>query len=479
MLLRLSIGSGVCALLGGLIYLLGYLSAPTIHSAQSLLGERWYELELKSRRVGYLHTRSRRDYAGRWLFSSELRFALTPGEPITMLDQLVFEATPPYQLRLATHTNKHREQEDRIAITRSADRSGSNSPYQASIASIGARTRHRNDLSWQYNLEDYLAFETWLRFAKPRIGAVTTVPTLDFARLDIVSKKYRITDQNETGYEVENPAPFDYTSIQLDHHHAPVALQMSGLFTLKRTSQENALGPRSALQSASYYIPTDRRLTDHTRIERMVLGIDGASEADTRLASTWSNVVHQDDDWILTLHANPLSALDTDTTNLEETLGFPVSSRRIAALAREAVGDLANSADRVAALNSYVHAFLRYEPGAPSRSVLALLDYPVGDCTEFADLFTTLARSLGIPARTVFGLAYDDGNEPAFAFHAWNEVSVDGVWQSVDPTWNQLRVDATHIPLPSNQSAALQLITGSVDLNFSVREVDYFTSNQG
>jgi transglutaminase/protease-like cytokinesis protein 3 len=99
--------------------------------------------------------------------------------------------------------------------------------------------------------------------------------------------------------------------------------------------------------------------------------------------------------------------------------------------------------------------------------------------TEFADLFTTLARSLGIPARTVFGLAYDDGNEPAFAFHAWNEVSVDGVWQSVDPTWNQLRVDATHIPLPSNQSAALQLITGSVDLNFSVREVDYFTSDQG
>ena len=125
-----------------------------------------------------------------------------------------------------------------------------------------------------------------------------------------------------------------------------------------------------------------------------------------------------------------------------------------------------------------MHQYLTYQPGGPSLSVLALLDRRVGDCTEFADLFTTLARSLKIPARTVFGLAYDEGGNPAFTFHAWNEVSVDGVWQSVDPTWNQMRVDATHIPLPVSQAAALRLLTGSMNLSFSVREVGYFADSQ-
>jgi transglutaminase-like putative cysteine protease len=106
--------------------------------------------------------------------------------------------------------------------------------------------------------------------------------------------------------------------------------------------------------------------------------------------------------------------------------------------------------------------------------VLALLEHPVGDCTEFADLFTTLARALEIPARTVFGMAYANDGEPAFAFHAWNEVLVDGNWQAVDPTWNQVRVDATHIPLPGS-GATLKLITGAPDLRFSVEEVEYFS----
>jgi transglutaminase-like putative cysteine protease len=79
-----------------------------------------------------------------------------------------------------------------------------------------------------------------------------------------------------------------------------------------------------------------------------------------------------------------------------------------------------------------------------------------------------------MPARTVFGLAYEDGATPAFRFHAWNEVEVDGRWQAVDPTWNQLRPDATHIPLPAEAGRALELLTGGTSLSFRIREVDYF-----
>ena len=79
------------------------------------------------------------------------------------------------------------------------------------------------------------------------------------------------------------------------------------------------------------------------------------------------------------------------------------------------------------------------------------------DCSEFSALFVAMARSLGLPARMVSGLAYS-GN--SFGGHAWVEVWV-GKWIELDPTWGTDFVDATHIRDSSNAlvtSAALNLI---------------------
>jgi len=79
------------------------------------------------------------------------------------------------------------------------------------------------------------------------------------------------------------------------------------------------------------------------------------------------------------------------------------------------------------------------------------------DCSEFSALFVAMARSLGLPARMVTGLAYS-GN--SFGGHAWVEVWV-GKWIELDPTWGTDFVDATHIRDSSNAlitSAALNLI---------------------
>jgi Flp pilus assembly protein TadD len=68
-----------------------------------------------------------------------------------------------------------------------------------------------------------------------------------------------------------------------------------------------------------------------------------------------------------------------------------------------------------------------------------------------------MARSLGLPARMVTGLAYS-GN--SFGGHAWVEVWI-GKWIELDPTWGTDYVDATHIRDSSNAlvtSAALNLI---------------------
>jgi tetratricopeptide (TPR) repeat protein len=68
-----------------------------------------------------------------------------------------------------------------------------------------------------------------------------------------------------------------------------------------------------------------------------------------------------------------------------------------------------------------------------------------------------MARSLGLPSRTVQGLAYSG---TSFGGHAWVEVWV-GKWIELDPTWGTDFVDATHIRDASNSlvmSAALNLI---------------------
>lgn len=66
-------------------------------------------------------------------------------------------------------------------------------------------------------------------------------------------------------------------------------------------------------------------------------------------------------------------------------------------------------------------------------------------CTEFTDLFVTLARSVGIPAREVQGFAYSNNikikplNINADILHAWPQYydSTKKSWISVDPTWGK------------------------------------------
>ena len=93
-----------------------------------------------------------------------------------------------------------------------------------------------------------------------------------------------------------------------------------------------------------------------------------------------------------------------------------------------------------------------------------------GDCTEFANLLTTMARSIGFPARTVFGLAYSEDTN-SFALHTWNEVAIDEWWHAVEPTWRQISLDATHLPLPSEGELAVLGLLGK--LEFELLETQY------
>ncbi len=467
MIIRLLSGVGICLLAASLAWQLSADLPSEIQRANALQGTRWYTLGLHEQRLGYWHTQTHRNAEGQWVFTSEQRFALNPGDPVTLRARRVFAATAPYPLLTAHYWQDRRSWSEGTEIEKTA------AGYQANLYQGRARRPSAaKRLDWSYNLAEYLSFEIWLAEAPRAPGTTHVVPTLDFERLQVVPKKLRVIERNELGYLIENPAPYAASTIQLDENFTTRELKIAGLFDLTLTDAKEALTARSALQTASYFIPIDRPLSNHTQIAQIVLGVAG----DLPLDQLWNARRSADGEWTLTLTANPLSVAGSERLSADETLGFPSTHPEISRLAARATQNSASDAEKVSALIEFVHTFVTYKPGAEPKPVLALIDDPQGDCTEFADLFTTLARSLGLPSHTVFGLAYSE-QDTAFAFHAWNEVAVNGVLQAVDPTWNQTRVDATHIPLPQGESASLQLLTGTANLEFAIKKVTYFDRN--
>lgn len=79
-----------------------------------------------------------------------------------------------------------------------------------------------------------------------------------------------------------------------------------------------------------------------------------------------------------------------------------------------------------------------------SFSAVDALHSKRGECQAHAHLYAALGRAAGIPTRVVSGLVYVE--EMGFLYHTWAESFV-GYWIAVDPAFNQIPADATHIKL--------------------------------
>ncbi len=118
---------------------------------------------------------------------------------------------------------------------------------------------------------------------------------------------------------------------------------------------------------------------------------------------------------------------------------------RIAAQARQIVQRERSPARVAEVLTHWVHGSLRraIPAGVSAPSAVKVLQNKSGDCNEFTTLYVALARSAGLPARTVSGLIYINGR---FYYHAWPEIYLND-WVAVDPTFDQFPADAAHLPI--------------------------------
>ncbi|WP_372369664.1 transglutaminase family protein [Candidatus Uabimicrobium sp. HlEnr_7] len=110
--------------------------------------------------------------------------------------------------------------------------------------------------------------------------------------------------------------------------------------------------------------------------------------------------------------------------------------------AKEIIPENSSTYTSVKYLQKWVYENLKKSSTSTANaSSIATLKTMAGDCTEHANLFCALARSLKIPTRVCGGLVYLEGE---FGLHAWNEVYL-GKWLVVDCALNRLGSNGKYI----------------------------------
>lgn len=434
--------------------------------ADRLAGERWYVVAFRHTPIGHFRTRNNRTAAGDFEFRTELRFKLGPGEQTRIEDRLLFHRRPPHRLLIAEH----------------ASFAGDAPQLQVTLGNGYAETtaggeKQRKPTDTDLTLAEYLTVERWLASTfrsgtgeDSANGDVVHAGTVDFDRLAIVTQRWRISENSETlpkSVEITKEDDQRTTRVVLDQNHVPLRMEIGNLFFMQRVADETAA--RIWEQSARLFatngtqVPVNEHIANAEALQYLVLAVD--HERDEAI---WPGAsVTQ-----LTAEADPrVPAKEEDIARARAiTASFPTDDSRVQALAARAVAGIEDQHGQADALTLFVHHHLRYHDSDSARTVYDTLRERRGDCTEFADLYTTLARAIGLPARTVVGLVYR-ADEQAFAAHAWNEVAIDQTWRGVDPTSGATRLDATHLRLPDEW--ALAALAQLPDIKFRVLEARY------
>ena len=434
---------------------LGGAPDPTEQAARKLQAERWYSVSLHDADIGHYHAVGRMSRAG-YRFDSELVFRLGMGPETRIVETHVFEAQAPYPLVAAEHAYVNGDNSMQVRIAR---RPG------GLAASVNGQT---TGLDWDYLLKDYLAVEMWLDH-EPRVGAAVDSQSIDFDRMSLKQESWRVIDRTETGYRLQNRVA---SIIEMDANDVPVRLDLANLFdmTLEDASWQAQAWRRTAPDARTYDVAIDAPLDASRDLKGLLLrvrteeAIDTASWPMLRRNAAGDLLLESRRDARRSTEPGELTALSAATS------AHPATDPAIRRLARRAASGLTDPTRQVEALVRFVHGYIDYAEEDSPRTVSNILRERRGDCTEYANLLTTMARALGFAARTVTGLAYD-AEAGSFALHNWSEVAVDGRWLAVDPTWDQVPADAGHLRLPDTSGLAVFGLLSKIE--FELMQADY------
>ena len=135
---------------------------------------------------------------------------------------------------------------------------------------------------------------------------------------------------------------------------------------------------------------------------------------------------------------------------LAETRFIKPHDPRLAETARRIVPSKANAMEATRALSAWVATTVKPALFAETLTGPEVLHFKRGKCTEYAILFASLARSIGLPARIVLGQRLVGSR---WVGHMWNEVYV-GRWLTVDASVDEVGDAPVLLKLTHSDSVA-------------------------
>lgn len=308
-------------------------------------------------------------------------------------------------------------------------------------------------------------YEAWLADAARKKGDTFTQYGLAWERNDIdqeekhtykARKTILLAGLKTTVYDllVEEDGSKMETTVFPDGK--PLAASLGALMSLKMEKEADArkLGakPVDLMDLTSIYVDKDLGLA--REVEALKLEVTGLGDFKVPTSHRQKATVDATRK-VTTLElrrdfrvkdAVPLSEDDTKRYT-RATPRIQSDQKAITEQAAKIVGDETDAVKKVRKLQSWVYLNLKKSYSSNADTAVQVLDNKAGDCTEHSLLFVALCRAQGLPAREVGGLAFVSGTKPLFGWHAWAEVHDGRQWVSVDPTWGQVYVDATHIKM--------------------------------
>lgn len=329
-----------------------------------------------------------------------------------------------------------------------------------------------------YSLSDYLSAD--LEFTEPRaVGHRFRTRALDLRSGTLGDeihevksvRKTRVLGAPVTWYEVESGLPEDAAAAlyTVDNTGRLVELGLMDLLALRLEPEAVAREPSAPFHFKQGVVKASEALGDVNEIERLTVSLagdyQGLIEPGVIQTVTYDPAANRTRVTVGPQRKD-LPPVDRKTRMraVAESGRYPTKHPEVVAMRDEAIRGTATARARVEALVHHVHRVLRYEADFEDRDVLRVIRERRGDCSEAALLFVTLARASGLPTREVGGLVYADDRARRFEVHAWAEVLLNGQWHPVDPTWDEVEVNRTHIQFESSLHDGADPLVGGVTL---------------
>ena len=133
---------------------------------------------------------------------------------------------------------------------------------------------------------------------------------------------------------------------------------------------------------------------------------------------------------------------------LEESPYVWSRQKEIQEQAREIAGEERNAFQVAMKIADWICSTISHKSLAMVLTPIDTMETKEGKCFDKAILFSSLARSLGIPTKICLGIVY--GNDGVFTYHAWNEIYVSQ-WVAIDPSGLQFPLSAVYLKLSEKQ----------------------------